>query len=384
MMKKQAIAAGLAAVLLLSLTAALAISFMTLAKSRPGEPAAMAPTPIASPTSPETSAYLQVVSRDILFEDPKADYAFQGWSADGNTLLFLKNTGGTTQRIPVADTKSERGFFIFELWTYSLQSRTFTKLLENVQQAFYSPDGREIFYSTVSANSRTVDINVIATDGTNRRRLAGGDALAGGSFAVLNDGSLGFVRNLAVLVRRPDGREVPTPNAFLSGLDSGAFSVAPDGSAVVIADRDAVQLYKGNGTRLTLLSNPPGGLSRNSFRWSPDSKKILFFPLHFKAEMKVYDAITGAATTLLKPTSDREEFAPYFWSRDGSAIFFSRYMYRSGIPSSAWVMNPDGSGLRKLTDDASLYAQSAQSADGTKLLAVGGGARRAYALLSLK
>jgi serine/threonine protein kinase/Tol biopolymer transport system component len=132
-----------------------------------------------------------------------------------------------------------------------------------------------------------------------------------------------------------------------------AFS--PNGEQLVfVSDRDGndeLYLMNSSGNAVTRLTRSPGVDWEPSF--SPDGSKILYvYDAGGNQEIYVLDLSRGETVNLTKnPAQDRDPaFAP-----DGSRIVFASD--REGV-WRLFVMHPDGSGLRKLTNGQADWAPS--------------------------
>jgi Tol biopolymer transport system component len=173
-----------------------------------------------------------------------------------------------------------------------------------------------VAYERTAGPTAPTEIWVMNTDGTNQRRLAEGCCF---------DWS-------------PDGRRI----AFFR--DDGLYTIGVDG---------------GGRTRLgdlrtTIFDNRPD--------WSPDGRKIAFS--HKNAIFVVNSDGTGRTQLT---SFDRNHDQRPLWSPDGREILFEQYVYeRRTSGYDIFVVNADGSGLRRLTHD--LGGENPEwSSDGTKI-----------------
>lgn len=94
----------------------------------------------------------------------------------------------------------------------------------------------------------------------------------------------------------------------------------------------------------------------NMAEWSPDGKTVTYTRLQENSKKDISEG--GSQLCLLNPDSDEiRELTPAVegvwdyratWAPDASAIAFCRV--RAGGPRELWIMEPDGSNQRKLTD----------------------------------
>jgi TolB protein len=173
----------------------------------------------------------------------------------------------------------------------------------------WSPNGRRIAFSRYSAATRSSDVYVIGTDGHG-------------------------VRRLATRAYRP----VWSPNG--QQLAVGA----------VVARGEAIDIVNANGSgRHRLVSD---GFAAT---WSPDAKQLAYTGSIIDPDS---GGTTGGFVAIVNADgTDRhiaftspEKGMPFdpAWSPDGREIAFKREFFTGG-PGEIWAVQPDGTGLRKLT-----------------------------------
>jgi Tol biopolymer transport system component len=238
------------------------------------------------------------------------------------------------------------------------------------------------------------DIYTIAADGSDRRRLTTAErGLASGEPAWSPDGeTIAFVRGLSddrsqLWVMRPDGGEQrsyapPAPH----GAHDSQPAWAPDRGTVAfirrrLGDERIVSALMvtgpdGSGLRtlvrvessyLTLLAEPS---------WSPDGQTLLYTRTKLDEESffrsSLY-AVPAAGGTPRRLVADGGHGS---WSPDGQRIAFASGRDRNGrrcggdqcsYAGELYVMNVDGTGLARLTNDAGDEQAPDWSADGERI-----------------
>jgi Tol biopolymer transport system component len=139
----------------------------------------------------------------------------------------------------------------------------------------------------------------------------------------------------------PDGSN--ELNLTHNGSNNRQIAWAPDGSRIAFfSDGDGsdnyydVHVAKADGSGAVRVANTGGA---NAPVWSPDGRWIAF------ADGFLY-VVRPDGTGLRAVTWMRVSYPA--WSPDGSKIAFGS---NDGYRTDIWVVNPDGSGLERLTDD---------------------------------
>jgi Tol biopolymer transport system component len=350
--------------------------------------------------------------RDLLFGERRtASAGAPTWSSDGRRIAFLTacvparagvqcdgplelnvmNADGSGQRnltrlegapwgpggLPVLSSDWRRVAFVRERGMYRTYPvygrysdiyvmnvdgsglRRLTRSPQNDGDPVWSPDGRRLAF--VRIRGGRADIYVVNADGGGLRRLA--HAIAFRPFP--GAPSSGFGANPAW---SPDGRKI----AFMSNRDGNddIFVVNADGSGL----RNLTP-SRGNDRKRIWWVSPDGPM------WSPDGRKIVFRsrrdrpseleraacrPRCQRDEIYVVDA---DGSRLRRLTRNWRFDGAAVWSPDGRKILF----LRSGHPD-IYVMNADGSGQRNLTRSVTYplatHGAPAWSPDGRKILFV--------------
>ena len=238
----------------------------------------------------------------------------------------------------------------------------------------WSPDGRRLAF--VRIRGGRADIYVVDADGSGLRRLA--HAI---TFRPMGGGpSSGFGANPAW---SPDSRKI----AFMSNRDGtdDIFVVNADGSGLRNLTRsqghDRTRIWHGREHKRIFWFSLDGPM------WSPDGRKIVFRsererpsaseraacrPRCRRDEIYVIDA---DGSGLRRLTDNWRSDAAPAWSPDGRKLLFLRSSWVDAHASGdVYVMNADGSGQRNLTPSVAYplatHSAPAWSPDGRKIVFV--------------
>jgi Tol biopolymer transport system component len=98
-------------------------------------------------------------------------------------------------------------------------------------------------------------------------------------------------------------------------------------------------------------------------RWAPDGRRLVYAKANAgrPGDLFVVDA-DGSDSHLLLSTADSK--SPAAWSRDGRRILFTRYGRTNSRDAAIFVVNADGTGVRRLGRGIA----ATWSPDGTKIL----------------
>lgn len=169
----------------------------------------------------------------------------------------------------------------------------------------------------------------------------------------------------------PDGRRI----AFVSGdgvfigmasgadateLTKGAFPAwSPDGSRIAFESRNGMSVIDANGSHESDLA------AGTSPAWSPDGREIAFIDDGLHVSVMNPD---GTGLTRLTDAAF-DDIGPPMWSPDGSRIAFEAL---KGGNYDIYVMNKDGTALTDLTADPGDENVPTWSPDGTKIAFIAG------------
>jgi Tol biopolymer transport system component len=224
----------------------------------------------------------------------------------------------------------------------------------------WSPDGTKLAWVNWGERTGGLSTELVSAraDGTERHVLArGGLSVAGWSAGWSPDGSrLVFSRSpntslSTVAVVKADGTEERTL------VQGGSPVWSPDGIRIAFVRGNDLYRIDSDGTDEATLTHdavPRTGKPQ----WSSDGKKLVAVR-GSPSRVYVIDAVSGAET-ILPPINIETTPA---WSPDGTRIAFS-------ADRSLAVMNIDGSGFSRLTDNSSTGfedEQPAWSPDGTAI-----------------
>jgi len=171
------------------------------------------------------------------------------------------------------------------------------------------------------------------------------------------NGRIAFIQGPDVYTMNSDGVDL-RQLTFLTD-DNPAFwpNWSPDGKQIAFAEFPAPDFFgqlwmmNADGSNQQLLLNDPG-FNDEAPSFSPDGSHIVFarcFPFHNEFPCAIYRIQTdGTGLTALTPFRiELGDFDPMY-SPDGNTIAFFTFG-RGGIIGAIYLMNPDGSNIRRLT-----------------------------------
>jgi Tol biopolymer transport system component/DNA-binding winged helix-turn-helix (wHTH) protein len=291
------------------------------------------------------------------------------WTPDGTRILFQYG-------------KPNSDIFLYTLATGKLETVVGGPAFD--ADPTFSPDGERIAY--VSDREGNFEIYVQDLDGAGLRRLT--DHPAHDQFPSFSPDGTAIAFN--------SNREGDSFDVYVMGADGGhVFRVtnwrgnemvspgcwSADGTRLVFVGdqdgRDSIYLVDIEPfTPREVLKDAAADLYYPSY--SPDGGKILCQAgaADRSGELRIYDTTAKRGRSLLK--TEAADAHPKF-SPDGTRIVFQNL---AGGQADIFLINPDGSGLRLLTDDPAPDKMPAFSPDGSRIV-FGSGRDGNYALLQL-
>jgi Tol biopolymer transport system component len=174
-----------------------------------------------------------------------------------------------------------------------------------------------------------------------------------------------FFTDSDIWVMNPDGSG---QHALIENDQNDRFPAwSADGSTVAFESSSAVDLdiwaADADGSNLRNLSNDPSGPDLSP-AWSPDGTRLAFWKQNFDGTGSIW-VMDADGSNQVELTPETSVYSHPAWSPDGALIAF--VSNRSG-GNELYVMRPDGSGKRRLTFSANSQEDHPNwSPDGTML-----------------
>src|SRR5262245_8094204 len=278
------------------------------------------------------------------------------WSPDGRRIAFVNRRDGRALYVMNADGSGLR----------------IVARVQRLATPAWSPDGRRIVFQGWGDG----EVYVVNADGSGQRTLA----RRGSAPAWSPDGRrIAFVITGKLYVVNADGSGHRALRRLGRGGGGASLAWSPDGRKLLLVVEATSAPGCGYCWRLWVLNADGSGLrdlTRNlgSSRgfgawpasdavWSPDGRKIAFVRLNTGHGVYVVNA-DGSGMRKLTPKPKGAVYAAPAWSPDGRKIAFASE--RDGN-SEIYLMNADGSGQRSLTSDLAYDGDPSWSPDGRKI-----------------
>jgi TolB protein len=318
--------------------------------------------------------------RELIFRSGGSAYDSPVWSPDGRRIAFLHHRW------------DDSGAFSTEIYVVTADGSGKRNLTRELGTAFpiWSPDWRRIAFlrnpcDAVAGACRRqpTAIYVMDADGSGKRKLARGGSMrkvwTGQSERACDDGVAWSydARRIAFVSDRDGNCEVYVVNAAGSEQRRLTRNPASDGGSAWSRDGRKIAFVRsyrddrGPPRRQEIwIMNADGSGQRMLARghapvWSPDGRAIAFRSDR-DGNGEVY-VVNTDGTDLRRLTRDPASDGGAFWSPDGRKLFFVRFRHGN---SDIYVVNVDGSGRRNLTPDA---RPARRARDGSPVLSPDGG-----------
>lgn len=300
-------------------------------------------------------------NRRNIAPNPGFDYD-AAWSPDGTSIAFVSAVRGQGPRVYVmnADGSGRRRLTVTD---------------DAEERPAWSPDGRQLAFQASSratgAAGGTAEAHIYITDlasGTTRRVTTHNRPVLDETPSWFPDGT-----RLAIQSDR-DGTwsvyVIDTSKPGLTRLTKPAYyynpAWSPDGQTIVFEStrdgKSAIYRIGIDGTHLTKLTTDTANSEQPA--WSPDGRRLVFSSdRDGHGELYVMNA-DGSNQWRLTRTSGGGKYQSSY-SADGQWIVFQGRPDNALVSEHVYIMRPDGSGVRELSDSTANSEGPRWSPDGT-------------------
>jgi TolB protein len=263
------------------------------------------------------------------------------WSPDGRQLAFSSTRSG------------DWGVYVIRPDTCEVR-----RVAHGINPA-WSPDGKRLAIEREESGAGSPSrIFLVAVDGGGLRKITTGDAQhpSNDSFPDWSSAGIVFVRSIEanreiegaseyqVVFVRPDGKELRILAREKTVLSSPKWSPDERQIALTCDDGLAVCVMRAGGSKTQVSIRAER--DAQEIDWSPDGQTIVFSGNGGNGGLRLFRAPAGRGKPEeLSPATENGDGPS--WSPDGRWIAFDR---ANELGSDLYLIRPDGTGLRRLTE----------------------------------